>query len=72
MYGVHPMYLNLEEDGKANVVLLLNQHAMGILLYHLYFILKQQMSVCHDDKICTCTVYDSKVFILHYNLYNDV
>ena len=31
MYGVHPMFLNLEKDGQANALLLLNQHAMGKL-----------------------------------------
>jgi hypothetical protein len=29
LYGAHPVYLNLEEDGKANMVFLKNSHAMG-------------------------------------------
>ena len=29
LYGVHPYYLNLEADGRANGVLLMNSNAMG-------------------------------------------
>ena len=29
LYGVHPYYLNLEEDGRANSVLFMNSNAMG-------------------------------------------
>ena len=29
LYGAQPMYMNLEEDGNANAVLLLNSNAMG-------------------------------------------
>ena len=29
LYGAHPMYMNLEDGGNANAVLLLNSNAMG-------------------------------------------
>ena len=29
LYGVHPFYINLENDGNANGVFLLNSNAMG-------------------------------------------
>ncbi|XP_052104332.1 sucrase-isomaltase, intestinal-like [Mytilus californianus] len=32
LYGAHPVYLNLEEDGKANMVFLKNSHAMDVVL----------------------------------------
>lgn len=29
LYGAQPMYMNMDEDGNANAVLLLNSNAMG-------------------------------------------
>lgn len=29
LYGAQPLYMNLEEDGQANAVFLLNSNAMG-------------------------------------------
>ena len=31
MYSVHPVYMNLEKDGRANMVFLKNSNAMGKL-----------------------------------------
>jgi len=35
LYGAQPMYMNVESDGNANGVFLLNSNAMGQLLTYL-------------------------------------
>jgi len=34
LYGAHPVYMSLENDGKASMVFLRNSHAMGKFQIH--------------------------------------
>ncbi|CAC5405509.1 Probable maltase-glucoamylase 2,Alpha-glucosidase,Sucrase-isomaltase, intestinal,Lysosomal alpha-glucosidase,Probable alpha-glucosidase Os06g0675700,Maltase-glucoamylase, intestinal [Mytilus coruscus] len=62
LYGAHPVYLNLEEDGKANMVFLKNSHAMGKLSYvcltyisigrPLWYLLKERIAMVKVSYEC--------------------
>ena len=39
MYGAQPTYMNVEKDGKANMVFLKNSNAMGkVAIFMLYLL----------------------------------
>ena len=46
IYGVHPFYMSLEEDGQAHGVFLLNSNAMGKRLHTVWLIVHTSYIVC--------------------------